>query len=235
MIWAERELRNLGWLRGPVEFLDIVKVTVPSRALADESPEEYDASSLKEEGAFTDKLFHKMGEHAIQTLSQHHRLGLSGGVAPSYFRVLSRILSHKPLSPLLGTEDEWGEMLSFADIQVNKRYGSVFRNTAGVCDQITSVRFWRWERDKWEGRFCFRKIRFTHSRASTQPIWFPYAVPEVPPCYPAVLIPYFAWRKEVMTKHYHTIRKTREAWFFLRNLVVKAWDFVNKVGYKWEK
>lgn len=69
-------------------------------------------------------------ESVIDVLRAFSRAGHSGGSAPYTIGIIEKILRWQPLSPLLGTDDEWTEVAMDGDKSIfqNKRDSSVFKD-----------------------------------------------------------------------------------------------------------
>lgn len=106
----------------------------------------------------------------LETFSKQGHSGFSGNYV---LHIFNRLVHFKPLRPLTGEEDEWGEPYSDAcgDVtQQNKRYGAVFRKNH---DNATAYDI--------EGRVFVDEDGFSYTNCdSNVPVTFPYTVPDRP-------------------------------------------------------
>ena len=72
----------------------------------------------------------------VKLFSSQGHSGLSGRYV---INALSRLLEHKPLNPLTGEDDEWGEPYGPNETQQNKRCPSVFRRKKEPPHDIDAV------------------------------------------------------------------------------------------------
>ena len=72
----------------------------------------------------------------VKLFSSQGHSGLSGRYV---INALSRLLEHKPLNPLTGEDDEWGEPYGPNETQQNKRCPSVFRSKKEPPHDIDAV------------------------------------------------------------------------------------------------
>ena len=102
----------------------------------------------------------------LETFSKQNHSGLSASYVLQQFY---RLAFFRPLTPLTGRDDEWGEANKY-NVQQNKRCFSVFREN---YDNATAYDI---------SRKVFKDDNgFTYlSRGSCVPITFPYEVPDKP-------------------------------------------------------
>lgn len=68
--------------------------------------------------------------NVLELLEVFRKQEHSGFSASYTINILKRLVDNKPLSPLTGEDDEWGDSLTLGDVQTqqNKRCSSVFRD-----------------------------------------------------------------------------------------------------------
>lgn len=124
-----------------------------------------------EDGLFMQQLVTKNVMEIVKTFCKQEHSGFSANYTLNLIR---RLLSHKPIKPLTGEDDEWEDVLDYfkdTNTQQNKRCSAVFRDnfdnsTAHYTDgKIFSN----------DGGRCW----FT-SKESIVPITFPFKVPLEP-------------------------------------------------------
>lgn len=78
--------------------------------------------------------------------------GQSGGSAPytasAIAQAVKKLCLHKPLAPLTGEDDEWGEAFDKDGTKQNKRLGGVFKNKEGKCYFLDAI-IWQGQ-DDWD-------------------------------------------------------------------------------------
>lgn len=119
-----------------------------------------------------------MRKHLLHMVKEFADEGHSGFSANYALSCLKKLLDFKPLSPLTGEDDEWGDVseVSGYTLYQNKRCYSVFKDKDGAYD-IDGKVFWEWHVDETTGeRF---KSHYTN-RDSRVPVTFPYDVPNEP-------------------------------------------------------
>lgn len=72
----------------------------------------------------------------VKLFSSQGHSGLSGRYV---INALSRLLEYKPLNPLTGKDDEWGEPYGPDETQQNKRCSSVFRSKKELPHDIDAI------------------------------------------------------------------------------------------------
>ena len=120
-----------------------------------------------------------MRKHLIHMVKEFSDEGHSGFSASYALQCLKKLLNFKPLSPLTGEDDEWGDVSSISGVPhyQNKRCFSVFKDGKdGEAYDIDGKVFWEWIRTE-DGREI--KSYYT-GRESRVPVTFPYTVPDEP-------------------------------------------------------
>ena len=120
-----------------------------------------------------------MRKHLIHMVEEFSKEGHSGFSASYALQCLTKLLKFKPLSPLTGEDDEWGDVseVSGEPMFQNKRYSAVFKQGKdGEAYNIDGRVFWEWAKDETGREF---KSYFT-SINSRVPVTFPYDVPDEP-------------------------------------------------------
>ena len=120
-----------------------------------------------------------MRKHLLHMIKEFADEGHSGFSANYAIQCLSKLLAYKPLSPLTGEDDEWGEVAQEDEgpLFQNKRYSSVFKvGKDGEAYNIDGKVFWNWFTDENGEQY---KSYYTSS-GSKMPVTFPYTVPDEP-------------------------------------------------------
>jgi hypothetical protein len=86
------------------------------------------AKLFSEEGDFYKGMTGKAVMELIEVFSKQGHSGMS---APRVIHLFSKLANFEPLSPVQGTDDEWGN--ADDDVQQNRRYSAVFKHTDGTC------------------------------------------------------------------------------------------------------
>ena len=102
----------------------------------------------------------------VKLFSSQGHSGLSGRYV---INALSRLLEYKPLNPLTGEDDEWGEPYGPDETQQNKRCSSVFRSKKEPPHDIDAIAV-----SDNGGEFWF------YSHLFKKEITFPYLPPITP-------------------------------------------------------
>ena len=112
--------------------------------------------------------------HMIKEFSEEGHSGFSGRYA---LNILTKLLDFKPLTPLTGEDDEWGDVREYGESPSwqNKRRSSVFKNADGTCYDIDGRVFWEWTGTKEEPYKSYYS-----GGGSATPVTFPYTVPDKP-------------------------------------------------------
>lgn len=121
-----------------------------------------------------------MRKHLLHMVKEFADAGHSGFSANYAIRCLERLLSFKPLTPLTGEDDEWGDVseVSGRTLYQNKRCSSIFKEGKdGEAYNIDGKVFWEWFVDETTGEKY--KSHYTN-RNSRTPVTFPYIVPDEP-------------------------------------------------------
>lgn len=125
-------------------------------------------------------------ENVLGILEVFEKQGHSGSSAPYCISMVTKLMDHKPLSPLTGDDREWVEVSP--GIFQNSRLSSVFKQSDrfdGQAYDIDGKVFWEWfERDLYEDEEGFpgkvkAKTYYTCADSFT-PIEFPYMPPDKP-------------------------------------------------------
>jgi hypothetical protein len=106
--------------------------------------------------------------------------GHSGFSASYALQCLEKLLRFKPLSPLTGEDDEWGDVsnVSGEPMFQNKRCSSIFKHGKdGEAYDIDGKVFWEWYTDKETGE---KHKSYYTGKGSRVPVTFPYTVPDKP-------------------------------------------------------
>lgn len=120
-----------------------------------------DKSDLLQQSAIKDVL------ELLNTLSKQGHSNLS---ASYVLRLFNRLAQWKPIKPLTGEDDEWGEAYGEDNTQQNKRYSSVFREN---YDNSTAHDI--------NGKIFFDDDGISYTCYESRiPITFPYEVPNNP-------------------------------------------------------
>ena len=112
-----------------------------------------------------------MRKHILHMIEEFAAEGHSGFSASYAIQCLEKLLRFEPLSPLMGTDDEWVEVSEYngSPMWQNKRCSRVFKDETGAYD-IDGKVFWDWHTDENGEKF---KSYFT-SRDSRVYVTFPY-------------------------------------------------------------
>lgn len=113
----------------------------------------------------TDKMNKAMHDHILRMVEVFSEEGHSGFSAAYAIKILEKLLSYKPLTPLTGEDDEWTEVSENDEdgkLFQNKRYFSVFKNELGKVWNIDGKVFV-------EPNGCSYTSRDSHV-----PVTFPY-------------------------------------------------------------
>ena len=120
-----------------------------------------------------------MRKHLLHMVQEFSEEGHSGFSASYALQCLEKLLRFKPLSPLTGEEDEWGDVseMSGKPHYQNKRCSSVFKDGQdGEAYDIDGKVFWEWYTDETGEK---HKSYYT-TFESRVPVTFPYVVPDKP-------------------------------------------------------
>lgn len=141
---------------------------------------ELDLIGLKENSG--DEMNDAMRSHIIHMVEEFTKEGHSGFSAQYAVSILEKILRYEPLSPILGTDDEWNDVSERGDgsiVYQNNRCSHVFKDGDGQAYDINGKVFWEWaerpldeDEEGYPGISRFKSY-FT-SRDSRVYITFPY-------------------------------------------------------------
>lgn len=149
-------------------------------AMLDWAERELDIIGLKENSG--DEMNDAMRKHILHMVKEFTDEGHSGFSAQYAIGILEKILKYEPLSPILGTDDEWHDVSERGDGRVvyqNKRCSHVFKDGDGQAYDINGKVFWEWaerplDEDE-EGYPGTRRFKsYYTSRDSRVYISFPY-------------------------------------------------------------
>lgn len=121
-----------------------------------------------------------MRKHILHMVKEFSEEGHSGYSASYAISCLKRLLSYKPLSPLTGEDDEWGDVseMSGTTLYQNKRHSSVFKEGKdGEAYDIDGKLFWEWYTDPDTNE---KHKSYYTNKESNVPVTFPYNVPDEP-------------------------------------------------------
>jgi len=121
-----------------------------------------------------------MRKHLIHMVKEFSEEGHSGFSASYSLQCLEKLLRFKPLSPLTGEDDEWGDVsnVSGEPMFQNKRCSSIFKHGKdGEAYDIDGKVFWEWYTDKETGE---KHKSYYTGKESRVPVTFPYVVPDKP-------------------------------------------------------
>lgn len=120
-----------------------------------------------------------LAEGTLELLKVFAEQGHSGSSAPFAVALFEKLAMQKPIAPLTGNDDEWGEAYDMEGTQQNKRNSAVFRDADGQAYFIDGKVFWEWATypDIDEGKPF--KSYFTN-RDSRVNIEFPWTQPDNP-------------------------------------------------------
>jgi hypothetical protein len=112
-----------------------------------------------------------MRKHILHMIEEFAAEGHSGFSASYAIQCLEKLLRFEPLSPLMGTDDEWTDVAEYngSPMWQNKRCSRVFKDETGAYD-IDGKVFWEWHTDEKGEKY---KTHFT-SRDSRVYVTFPY-------------------------------------------------------------
>lgn len=127
-----------------------------------------------------DEMNRMMRKHILHMMQEFANEGHSGFSASYAISILTKLMDFKPLSPLTGDDDEWGDVREYGESPSwqNKRRSSVFKNADGSCYDIDGKVFWEWAMPYEEGEKPYKS--YYTSRDSRVPVTFPYTVPDKP-------------------------------------------------------
>lgn len=109
-------------------------------------------------------------KNIMELIQVFSKQGHSGTTASYVLRYFERLTKFRPIKPLTGEEDEWGEPYGEDNTQQNKRGGQVFRNH---FDNSTAYDI--------EGRIFIDEDGSAYMTADSRvPVTFPYNVPDRP-------------------------------------------------------
>ena len=121
-----------------------------------------------------------MRKHLLHMVKEFSEEGHSGFSASYSLQCLEKLLRFKPLSPLTGEDDEWGDVsnVSGEPMFQNKRCSSIFKHGKdGEAYDIDGKVFWEWYTDKETGE---KHKSYYTSVEGRVPVTFPYVVPDKP-------------------------------------------------------
>ena len=121
-----------------------------------------------------------MRKHLLHMVKEFSEEGHSGFSASYALQCLEKLLRFKPLSPLTGEDDEWGDVsnVSGEPMFQNKRCSSIFKHGKdGEAYDIDGKVFWEWYTDKETGE---KHKSYYTGKGSRVPVTFPYIVPDNP-------------------------------------------------------
>ena len=109
-------------------------------------------------------------KNIMELIQVFSKQGHSNHTAPYVLRYFNRLAMFKPIKPLTGEEDEWGEPYGENHTQQNKRGSQVFRNH---FDNSTAYDI--------EGRIFIDENGWAYTTADSRvPVTFPYNIPDRP-------------------------------------------------------
>ena len=121
-----------------------------------------------------------MRKHLLHMVKEFSEEGHSGFSASYALQCLEKLLRFKPLSPLTGEDDEWGDVsnVSGEPMFQNKRCSSIFKHGKdGEAYDIDGKVFWEWYTDNETGE---KHKSYYTGKGSRVPVTFPYTVPDKP-------------------------------------------------------
>jgi len=121
-----------------------------------------------------------MRKHLLHMVKEFSEEGHSGFSASYALQCLEKLLRFKPLSPLTGEDDEWGDVseVSGEPMFQNKRCSSIFKHGKdGEAYDIDGKVFWEWYTDNETGE---KHKSYYTGKGSRVPVTFPYIVPDNP-------------------------------------------------------
>ena len=116
-----------------------------------------------------------MRKHILHMINEFALEGHSGSSASYTIECLEKLLRFEPLSPLMGTDDEWTDVAEYNGSPMwhpmwqNNRCSRIFKDESGAYD-IDGKVFWSWHTGEDGEKY---KSHFT-SRDSRVYITFPY-------------------------------------------------------------
>jgi len=127
-----------------------------------------------------DEMNVMMRKHILHMMNEFAEEGHSGFSASYAISILTKLMDFKPLSPLTGEDNEWGNIREYGESPSwqNKRRSSVFKNADGTCYDIDGKVFWEWCMPYEEGDKPYKS--YYTNRDSRVPVKFPYIVPDKP-------------------------------------------------------
>ena len=127
-----------------------------------------------------DEMNVMMRKHILHMMNEFAEEGHSGFSASYAISILTKLMDFKPLSPLTGEDNEWGNVREYGESPSwqNKRRSSVFKNADGTCYDIDGKVFWEWCMPYEEGDNPYKS--YYTNRDSRVPVTFPYIVPDKP-------------------------------------------------------
>lgn len=121
----------------------------------------------------SDEMQDAIKKDILEIIDVFSNQGHSGMTGAYTLRCLDRLLRFKPLTPLTGADDEWGEPHGPDEAQQNKRCSSVFRKR---FDNKTAYDIDGKVFSSDDGK------TFYSCRESNVPVIFPYLPPTEPEC-----------------------------------------------------
>ena len=121
-----------------------------------------------------------MRKHLLHMVKEFSEEGHSGFSASYALQCLEKLLRFKPLSPLTGEDDEWGDVsnVSGEPMFQNKRCSSIFKHGKdGEAYDIDGKVFWEWYTDKETGE---KHKSYYTGKERRVPVTFPDFVPYKP-------------------------------------------------------
>lgn len=108
--------------------------------------QELDIIGLKDEG---DEMDVDMRRHLLHMVEEFGKMGHSGSTASFALGLLTKLLEYKPLTPLIGADDEWLDVSQYGDEPVlqNKRCFSVFKDSDGRVYDVNGIVWYEWYSD----------------------------------------------------------------------------------------
>ena len=127
-----------------------------------------------------DEMNVMMRKHILHMMNEFAEEGHSGFSASYAISILTKLMDFKPLSPLTGEDNEWGNVREYGESPSwqNKRRSSVFKNADDTCYDIDGKVFWEWCMPYEEGDKPYKS--YYTNRDSRVPVTFPYIVPDKP-------------------------------------------------------
>lgn len=83
-----------------------------------------------------------LAEGTLELLKVFSEQGHSGSSAPFAVALFEKLAMWKPIAPLTGEDDEWGEVSD--NLWQNKRNSAVFKDETGQAYWIEGKVFWEW-------------------------------------------------------------------------------------------